>query len=98
MEDFLYGIPQGFGFILIFPDHVTIVFGFRTFKEAVEMIHCSSILIAIYDRVVSSPLPSRLCLLLFAAKMSQLMNPLLTCCGVLCSRIGACLSSKFLTV
>ena len=37
--------------------HVTIVFGFRTFQEAVEMVHCSSIPTVIYGRVVPSPLP-----------------------------------------
>ena len=57
MEDFLYGIPQALGFILIFPNHVTIVFGFRTFQEAVEMVHYGSIPTAIYGRVVPSPLP-----------------------------------------
>ena len=54
MEDFLYGIPQGLGVILIFPNHVTIVFGFCTFQEAVEVVHCGSIPTGIYGRV---PLP-----------------------------------------
>ena len=58
MEDFLYGIPQGLGFILIFTNHITIVFGFRTFQEAVEMVHCGSIPTTINGRVV--PLPLRL--------------------------------------
>ena len=57
MEDFLYGIPQGHGVILIFPNHVTIVFGFHAFQEVVEVIHCSSIPTAIYGRVIPSPLP-----------------------------------------
>ena len=37
--------------------HVTIVFGFSTFQEAVEMVHCSSIPTVIYGRVVPSPFP-----------------------------------------
>ena len=57
MEDFLYGIPQGLGVILIFSNHVTIVFGFRTLQEAVEMVNSGSIPSAIYGRVVTSPLP-----------------------------------------
>ena len=96
MEDFLYGIAQGLGVILIFPNHVTIVFSFRTFHEAVEMVHYSSIPTTIYGRVVPSPLPFDL--RLFAAKISLFMNPLLTYCGVLRSCIGECLSSKFLRV
>ena len=54
---FLYGIPQGLWVILIFPNHVTIVFAFCTFEEAVEMVHCGSIPTAIYGRVVPLPLP-----------------------------------------
>ena len=57
MEDFIYGIPQGLGVILIFPNHVTIVFVFCTFQEAFEIVHCVSILTVIYGRVVTSPLP-----------------------------------------
>ena len=57
MEDFLYGISQGLGVILIFPNHVTIVFDFCTFQEVVEMVHCGSIPTAVYGRVVPSPLP-----------------------------------------
>ena len=57
MEDFLYGIPQGLGVILIFPIHVTIVFVFCAFQEVVEVVHCGSIPTAIYGRVVLSPLP-----------------------------------------
>ena len=57
MNDFLYGIPQGLGVIVIFPNHITIVFGFCTFQEAVEMVHCSSIPTTINGRVVPSPLP-----------------------------------------
>ena len=57
MEDFLYGIPQRLGVVLIFPNHIAVVFGFCTFQEAVEMVHCGSIPAAIYDRVVPSPLP-----------------------------------------
>ena len=37
--------------------NITIVFGFRTFQEAVEMVHCGSIPTAINGRVVPSPLP-----------------------------------------
>ena len=57
MEDLLYGIPQGLGVFLIFPNHVTIVFGFRTFQEVVEKVHCGSVPTAIYGSVVPSPLP-----------------------------------------
>ena len=57
MEDFLYGIAQGLGVILIFPNHVTIVFGLQTFQKAVEMVHCGSIPTVIYGRVVPSLLP-----------------------------------------
>ena len=57
MEDFLNGIPQGLGVILIFPNHITIVFGFLTFQEAVEMAHCGSIPTMINFRVVPSLLP-----------------------------------------
>ena len=57
MQDFLYGIPQGLGVILIFPNHVSIVFGFRTFQEVVNMVHCGAIPTAVYGRVVPSPLP-----------------------------------------
>ena len=56
MEDFLYRIPQGLRVFLIFPNHVTILFGF-TLQEVVEMVHCGSIPIAIYGRVVPLPLP-----------------------------------------
>ena len=99
MEDFLYGIPQGLGVILIFSNYVTKVFGFHTFQEAVEMVHCGSIPNALYGRVVPLPLPFKfavtsLCCQNLAAKI----NPLLTCCGVLHLCIGACLSSKFLKV
>ena len=57
MKDFLYGIPQGLGVVLIFLNHITIVFGFRTFQEAVEMVHCGSMPTTIYGRVVPSALP-----------------------------------------
>ena len=57
MEDFLYGIPQGLGVILIFPNHITVVFGFCTFQETVEMVHSGSIPTAVYGRVVLWPLP-----------------------------------------
>ena len=57
MEDFPFEILQDFGIILIFPNNVTIAFGFRTFQEAVEMVHSGSIPTAIYGRVVPSPLP-----------------------------------------
>ena len=63
MEDFLYGITQDLGVILIFPNHITIVFGFRTFQEAVEMVHCGSIPTMINGRVVPSPLPFEFALL-----------------------------------
>ena len=82
MEDFLYGIPQGLGVILIFPNHIAIVFGFRTFQETVEMVHCGSIPTAIYGRVVPLHSLLRLHLRLFAAKILLPMNPFLTCCGV----------------
>ena len=42
--------------IVIFPNHVTIAFGFCKFQEAVEMVHCNSIPTTIYGRVVPSPL------------------------------------------
>ena len=57
MEDFLSGIPQDLGIILILPNHITIVFGFPTFQEAVEMVHSGSIPTTINGRVVPSPLP-----------------------------------------
>ena len=98
MEDFLYGILQGLGVILIFPNHITIVFGFRTYQEAVEMVHCGSIPTAINGRVILCHSLSSLRLRLFAAKISLFMNPFLTCCGVLRSCTGACLSSKFVRV
>ena len=59
MEDFLYGIPQGLAVILSFPNHVTIVFGFCTFQESVEMVHCGSVFTAVYGRVVPAPLPCK---------------------------------------
>ena len=92
-----YGIPQDVGVILIFPNHVTIVFSFRTFQETVEMAHSGSIYLLQFMAELSlcHSLLS-LCLHLFAAKISLFMNPLLTCCGVLSSCIVACLSSKFL--
>ena len=55
-EDSLYGIPQGLDVILIFLNHVTIEFDFRTFQEAVEMVHCGCIPTMIYGRVVPLPL------------------------------------------
>ena len=42
--------------ILIFPNHVTVVFGFRTSQEVVEMVDCVSIPNVIYGRVVLLPL------------------------------------------
>ena len=57
MEDFFYGIPQVLGVILIFPNHATIVFGFHTFQEVVEIVHCGSIPTANYGKVVPSPVP-----------------------------------------
>ena len=51
MEDF-YGIPQVLGVILIFPNHVTLVFGFCAFQEVVEVVHCGSKPTAIHGRVV----------------------------------------------
>ena len=53
MEDFQYGIPQGLGFIIIFPNHVTVVFGFCTFQVAFEVVHCDLIPSVIYSRVAS---------------------------------------------
>ena len=41
----------------MFPNHITIVFGFRTFQEVVEMVHCGSMPTTINGRVVPSPLP-----------------------------------------
>ena len=55
-EVLFYEIPQGLGVILIFPNRVTIVFGFRTLQEVVEMVHCGSITTVIYGRVVPLPL------------------------------------------
>ena len=57
MKDFLYGILQGLGVILIFPNHISIVFGLCTFQEVVEMVHCGSVPTMINGRVVPSPLP-----------------------------------------
>ena len=57
MEDFLHGIPQGLGVILIFPNHITIVFGFCTYHKTVEMVHSGSIPATVYGRAVPSPLP-----------------------------------------
>ena len=48
---------KALGLSYFFPNHVTIVFGFRTFQEAVEMVHCGSIPTTIYGRVVPLPLP-----------------------------------------
>ena len=62
-------LHKAFWVILIFPNHFTIVFGFCTFQEAVEMVHCSSIPTAIYGRVVPLPLPfefESLCCQIFA--------------------------------
>ena len=77
MEDFLYGIPQGLGVILIFPNHIAIVFGFRTFQEAVEMVHCSSIPTAINGRVVPSPLPSEFALASLCCQNLAVYEPFL---------------------
>ena len=62
MEDFLYGILHGLGVILIFPNHITIVFGFCTFHKTVEVVHSGSIPSTVYGRVVPSPLPFKFAL------------------------------------
>ena len=62
------------------------------------MVHCGYIPTVIFGRVFPLPLPFKFVFASFVAKILLLTNPLFTCCGVLHSCVGACLSKKVLSV
>ena len=88
--------PQGLEIILIFPNHVTIVFDFHMFQEAVEMVHCGSIPTTIYGRVDPLPLPLEFAFASLCCQNISVYESFVDMWSF--AFIGACLSSKFLEV
>ena len=81
MEDFLCGIPQG---LRLSSFSLTMLFGFRLFQEAVEVVHCGSIPAVIHGRVVPLPLPLKFAFVSLCCQNLTVYEPFIDmlCCFV----------------